>query len=151
MKALGGVALGWTQNLSWDDGLKEMVDWYTANGEQSGYWGNLSGALVAHPTGGKPSVVGTVYQNLEDLVAGHAAEEAAKNGVVVDASEEKPVFLVYGRTGWIGGKVGKLLTEQGHTWYYGSARLQDRRALAEVETSHPPRCEPSIIEFTGIV
>jgi len=27
------------------------------------YWGNLSGALVAHPTGGKPSVVGTVYQN----------------------------------------------------------------------------------------
>src|SRR5210317_1622184 len=41
------------------------------------------------------------------------------------------VFLVYGRTGWIGGKIGKLLTEQGHEWSYGSARLEDRRAVID--------------------
>jgi hypothetical protein len=34
------------------------------------------------------------------------------------------VFLVYGRTGWIGGKIGKLLTDQGHEWSYGDARLE---------------------------
>jgi len=36
------------------------------------------------------------------LVAGHAAKEAAeavKSGVAAAAGEEKPVFLVYGRTG----------------------------------------------------
>lgn len=42
-----------------------------------------------------------------------------------------PVFLVYGRTGWIGGKIGKLLTEQGHEWSYGNARIEDRQAVIE--------------------
>jgi UDP-glucose 4,6-dehydratase len=41
------------------------------------------------------------------------------------------VFLVYGRTGWIGGKIGKLLTERGHEWSYGDARLEDRRAVID--------------------
>ena len=62
------LALGWTQQVSWEDGLKETIEWYTKNDDQSGYWGNLSGALVAHPTGGKPNLVGEVYQNLEDMM-----------------------------------------------------------------------------------
>lgn len=44
--------LGWTEQVSWEDGLKETVDWYAKNGEDSGYWGDISGALVAHPLGG---------------------------------------------------------------------------------------------------
>tara|TARA_B110000444_G_scaffold247873_1_gene271038 strand:- start:92 stop:277 length:186 start_codon:yes stop_codon:yes gene_type:complete len=35
------------------------------------------------------------------------------------------VFLVYGRTGWIGGKIGKILTEQGHKWAYGDKKLRE--------------------------
>jgi UDP-glucose 4,6-dehydratase len=120
------LALGWTQNVSWEDGLKETIEWYTKNDDQSGYWGNLSGALVAHPTGGKSSVAGEVYQNLEDMMAADKAVEAAAEG-----ADKKPVFLVYGRTGWIGGKLGKILTERGHTWVYGSARLQDRRGVQD--------------------
>ena len=50
------LALGWTQKVSWEEGLKETIEWYTKNDDASGYWGNLSGALVAHPTGGKPGV-----------------------------------------------------------------------------------------------
>jgi hypothetical protein len=43
-------------------------------------------------------------------------------------------FLVYGRTGWIGGLVGDLLASQGATWEYGTARLEDRAAvLADFE------------------
>ena len=52
------LALGWTQNVSWEEGLKETIEWYTKNDEQSGYWGTSRGALVAHPTGGKSGVVG---------------------------------------------------------------------------------------------
>ncbi len=43
-------------------------------------------------------------------------------------------FLVYGRTGWIGGLVGELLASQGATWEFGTARLEDRAAvLADFE------------------
>jgi len=122
------LALGWTQKVSWEEGLKETIAWYTKHDEKSGYWGNLSGALVAHPTGGKPSAAGEVYQNLEDMMAASDAEAAGNAGA---GGEKKPIFLVYGRTGWIGGMLGKLLTEQGHTWCYGMARLQDRAGVQD--------------------
>lgn len=48
------------------------------------------------------------------------------------------VFLVYGRTGWIGGHLGELLTEGGATWEYGTARLEDRAAiLADIKRVKP--------------
>lgn len=37
-----------------------------------------------------------------------------------------PKFLVYGKTGWIGGLLGKLLEEKGLAYEYGSARLENR-------------------------
>jgi dTDP-D-glucose 4,6-dehydratase len=49
------LALGWTEQVSWKEGLKETIDWYSRNDQNSGYWGNLSSALIAHPTGGKPT------------------------------------------------------------------------------------------------
>lgn len=41
------------------------------------------------------------------------------------------IFLVYGRTGWIGGLIGELLKSQGIQWSYGEARLEDRAAILE--------------------
>ena len=38
-------------------------------------------------------------------------------------------FLVFGRSGWIGGLVGDLLESRGATWAYASARLEDRAAI----------------------
>ncbi len=121
------LALGWTQNISWEDGLKETIKWYTKNDDARGYWGNLSGALVAHPMGNKAKLVGELFSNLEDMMAADGAEKKA----VTSDGVKRPVFLVYGRTGWIGGKLGKLLTEQGHTWSYGCARLEDRQAVLD--------------------
>ena len=71
-------ALGWSQKVSWEEGLKETIGWYTKNGQGSGYWGNLSGALVAHPTGGKPTLEGEVYQSLEEMMA--AQERGGEEG-----------------------------------------------------------------------
>ena len=119
------IALGWTQKVSWEDGLKETIEWYTENDDKSGYWSNLSGALVAHPTGGLPA--GQAHSNLEDMIAADEAAAKATSG----KGEKSPVFLVYGRTGWIGGKLGKLLAEQGHIWSYGKARLEDRKAVID--------------------
>jgi len=121
------LALGWTQKVSWEEGLKETIEWYTKNDDKSGYWGNLSGALVAHPTGGKPEMAGEMYSNLEDMMN---TDESASKAAAEDG-KKLPVFLVYGRTGWIGGKLGMLLTEQGHKWSYGKARLEDRNAVLD--------------------
>lgn len=44
------------------------------------------------------------------------------------------MFLIFGRTGWIGGLVGQYLKEQGAKFEYASCRLEDRAAvLAEIE------------------
>lgn len=43
-------------------------------------------------------------------------------------------WLIYGKTGWIGGLLGEILTKQGETWAFGDARLEDRQAiLADIE------------------
>ncbi|GMH29809.1 hypothetical protein Nepgr_031652 [Nepenthes gracilis] len=42
----------------------------------------------------------------------------------------KPLkFLIYGRTGWIGGLLGKLCEAQGIDYQYGSGRLENQSSL----------------------
>ena len=73
------VALGWAQKVSWEAGLKETVEWYVEHGDESGYWGDLSGALVAHPDGrrlhgsrplGTLEGTGEVFSTFKGLVSG---------------------------------------------------------------------------------
>ena len=39
------------------------------------------------------------------------------------------VYLLYGKNGWIGGKLIELLRSQGKTVHLGDARLQDREQV----------------------
>lgn len=44
------------------------------------------------------------------------------------------VFLIFGKTGWIGGLVGGLLKEQGANFSYANCRLEDRASvMAELD------------------
>jgi len=43
---------------------------------------------------------------------GHVSQTAPDRALGADATPE-PVFLVYGRSGWIGGLVGDILKAQG--------------------------------------
>jgi hypothetical protein len=44
------------------------------------------------------------------------------------------VFLIFGKSGWIGGLVGQYLKEQGAKYEYASCRLEDRAAvISEIE------------------
>jgi len=43
------IALGWQEQMSWEDGLQRTVDWYRTN---SSRFGNIDTALVAHPRAG---------------------------------------------------------------------------------------------------
>lgn len=41
-------ALGWREENCWTDGLKETIEWYTADSRQE-YWDDCAMALLAHP------------------------------------------------------------------------------------------------------
>ncbi len=41
------------------------------------------------------------------------------------------VFLIYGKTGWIGGLVAEILVINGARWEFGTARLEDRAGILE--------------------
>jgi nucleoside-diphosphate-sugar epimerase len=49
-----------------------------------------------------------------------------------------PVYLLFGKTGWIGGKLIELLKEQGKTLHVAESRTYDRDAvLKEIELYKP--------------
>ncbi|KVH95445.1 dTDP-4-dehydrorhamnose reductase [Cynara cardunculus var. scolymus] len=56
-----------------------------------------------------------------------------------NGSPAKPFkFLIYGKTGWIGGLLGKLCESQGIQYTYGSGRLESRQTLvADLDAIKP--------------
>ncbi|KAM7258772.1 hypothetical protein ACFE04_014513 [Oxalis oulophora] len=57
-----------------------------------------------------------------------------------DDQKQQFNFLIYGRTGWIGGLLGKLCDSQSIPYSYGSGRLEDRASLlndiSDVKPTH---------------
>ncbi|KAF8379388.1 hypothetical protein HHK36_028822 [Tetracentron sinense] len=59
-------------------------------------------------------------------------------GFPSNASEKPLKFLIYGRTGWIGGLLGKLCEAQAIDFAYGSGRLENRTSLeSDLATVRP--------------
>jgi UDP-glucose 4,6-dehydratase len=147
------IKLGWQERTTWAEGLQKTKDWYTSNPD---WWGDVSGALVPHPR----SLIMPGLEKLADLQRGdeemklgEAASAAKANGGILHSLVEKiagPVknrvqdpnlkFLIYGRTGWIGGLLGKICEKQGICYEYGSGRLENRSQLekdiATVKPTH---------------
>ncbi|KAG0558167.1 hypothetical protein M758_10G008500 [Ceratodon purpureus] len=148
------VSLGWQERTSWVDGLQKTKDWYMSNPD---WWGDVSGALVPHPRAlTMPGVEKLAEMQRGEQVVEVAPEEAPKatnghtegivNGIVSKVmSPLKNVtrdpsykFLIYGRTGWLGGLLGKLCEKQGIAYEYGSGRLENRSSLeADVAAVKP--------------
>ncbi|KAM7251744.1 hypothetical protein ACFE04_023627 [Oxalis oulophora] len=131
--------LGWAERTTWNEGLKKTMDWYTQNPD---WWGDVSGALLPHPRmlmmpGGR-HFDGSEDGKDETLASGNSNQVQT---VVPPAksSEKAPYkFLIYGKTGWIGGLLGKLCDKQGIPYEYGRGRLQDRSSLvADIKSVKP--------------
>jgi hypothetical protein len=43
----------------------------------------------------------------------------------------EPVFLIFGKSGWIGGLLGDLLKENGAKFEFATARLEDRSSIIQ--------------------
>lgn len=128
--------IGWAEKTTWEDGLKRTMEWYTKNPD---YWGDVSGALLPHP---RMLMMPGIERQLDEeeiksLVAKPVITYSQKmvTPVAKPGSPRRPPtatkFLIYGRTGWIGGLLGKICDKQGIPYEYGKGRLEDRSLLMQ--------------------
>ncbi|KAL2247430.1 trifunctional UDP-glucose 4,6-dehydratase/UDP-4-keto-6-deoxy-D-glucose 3,5-epimerase/UDP-4-keto-L-rhamnose-reductase RHM1-like [Sesamum indicum] len=128
--------LGWSERTIWEEGLKKTIEWYTNN---PNWWGDVSGALLPHPRMlMMPGGIERHFDGAENYGSGKSEFTGNSNQSKMlvppsrsSPSPQKPAFkfLIYGRTGWIGGLLGKLCEKQGITYEYGKGRLEDRSQL----------------------
>uniref|UniRef100_A0A6P3YZ77 UDP-glucose 4,6-dehydratase n=1 Tax=Ziziphus jujuba TaxID=326968 RepID=A0A6P3YZ77_ZIZJJ len=123
--------LGWDERTPWHEGLRMTMEWYTRNPD---WWGNVAAALNPHP---RISLVNLSNDDAWFFQYGYRRLSRDLSGVN-DGSGLK--FLIYGRTGWIGGLLGKLCNEGGIVFEYGKGRLEDRKSIMDdirrVKPSH---------------
>ncbi|KAK3244506.1 rhm1-like protein [Cymbomonas tetramitiformis] len=110
--------LGWEETTEWADGIKKTIEWFKLHGE-SGWWEtDIGSALIAHPRAG----------------------QAPKMHTARPPSVASSKFLIFGKTGWIGGQLGDILSKSGVSFEYASCRLQEREKMAklldEVKPTH---------------
>ncbi|XP_010035897.2 trifunctional UDP-glucose 4,6-dehydratase/UDP-4-keto-6-deoxy-D-glucose 3,5-epimerase/UDP-4-keto-L-rhamnose-reductase RHM1 [Eucalyptus grandis] len=135
--------LGWFERTVWEEGLRKTMEWYVSNPD---WWGDVSGALLPHP---KMLMVPGIERKFDgpdvNNSSSYAVENHTPNGMVVrdpksSPSAQKPTlkFLIYGRTGWIGGLLGKICEKQRIPFEYGKGRLENAaQILADIQTVKP--------------
>ncbi|XP_054788215.1 trifunctional UDP-glucose 4,6-dehydratase/UDP-4-keto-6-deoxy-D-glucose 3,5-epimerase/UDP-4-keto-L-rhamnose-reductase RHM1-like [Prosopis cineraria] len=114
--------LGWEEKISWEEGLKMTIDWYKEN---PNWWGDVSTALSPHP---RFSAINLSDEPVWSFQYGFARLARSYTDIKRNSDTK---FLIYGKTGWIGGLLGKLCNEERIAWEYGNGRLEDRRSLLE--------------------
>ncbi|WOH00787.1 hypothetical protein DCAR_0520162 [Daucus carota subsp. sativus] len=126
--------LGWAERTTWEEGLKKTMDWYTSNPD---WWGDVSGALLPHPRmlmmpgGNEKHFDGSDTRDSESRFVNKsiASQASATNPKGIIPQKAAVKFLIYGRTGWIGGLLGKLCEKDGIQYEYGRGRLENRSQL----------------------
>ncbi|VFQ64362.1 unnamed protein product [Cuscuta campestris] len=123
--------LGWSERTLWEEGLKKTIEWYTNNPD---WWGDVSGALLPHPR------MLMMPAGIEKNFEGPEKYNSNETEMAPPPTSGKPAykFLIYGRTGWLGGLLGKLCEKQGIPYEYGRGRLEYRsQLLADIQSVKP--------------
>ncbi|ONI34006.1 hypothetical protein PRUPE_1G458500 [Prunus persica] len=121
--------LGWEVKTSWEEGLKLTTQWYTKNPT---WWGDVSAALHPHPS------FSVISRSNDDAWFFEYGYTRLSRTCSENSNSPALKFLIYGRTGWIGGLLGKLCKDEGIEFEYGKGRLEDRKSLLEDITRAQP-------------
>ncbi|KAJ7564472.1 hypothetical protein O6H91_02G018400 [Diphasiastrum complanatum] len=129
--------LGWSERTLWEDGLRKAIEWYTRHPD---WWGDVSGALVPHPR--MLTMSGLEKISHDDEHSARGPMSAISNDVILpskDTAHKSAIkLLIYGRTGWIGGLLGKICEKQGILYEFGAGRLENREQLKlDIAASNP--------------
>ncbi|CAL0323108.1 unnamed protein product [Lupinus luteus] len=118
--------LGWEDKTCWEEGLEMTTEWYKKN---PNWWGDVSTALNPHP---HFSAINLCDEPQWSFQYGFSRLVRSFTEIGrTNKCEGQLKFLIYGRTGWIGGLLGKLCDEDGIAWEYGKGRLEDKKSLLE--------------------
>ncbi|KAH0449136.1 hypothetical protein IEQ34_022936 [Dendrobium chrysotoxum] len=136
--------LGWSERTTWEEGLRKTMEWYTSNPD---WWGDVSGALLPHP---RMLMMPGIEKQFEGPADGNSivfqlispanqTKMVLPDSKITNSSPEKSLkFLIYGRTGWIGGLLGDICQKQGIPFEYGRGRLENRsQLLLDIQTVRP--------------
>jgi len=119
-------ALGWKEEVPWEDGLRQTIEWYRT--APTDYWVAGEVALSAHPVIGSNRPVGPGASGVKrtwDQTSPHSGK-----------TEER--FLIFGRTGWLGGMLGEICQEKGYKYQFAQSRLDQKETLErELDTVKP--------------
>ncbi|RRT41921.1 hypothetical protein B296_00028378 [Ensete ventricosum] len=125
--------IGWSERTTWEEGLKKTMEWYMSNPD---WWGDVSGALLPHPRMLMMPGIERHVDGAEEtkVTVSQLANTNSQKRMVVPTprtSSKKPhlKFLIYGKTGWIGGLLGLICEKQGLPYEYGRGRLEERSQL----------------------
>uniref|UniRef100_A0A7N0TIG6 UDP-glucose 4,6-dehydratase n=1 Tax=Kalanchoe fedtschenkoi TaxID=63787 RepID=A0A7N0TIG6_KALFE len=125
--------LGWSERTKWEDGLKKTIQWYQRNPD---FWGDVTGALLPHPR--MLMMPGDSSSSASQVVIAPATTSAAAPAPTRSDEKSPFKFLIYGRTGWIGGLLGEICAKQGIPYEYGKGRLEDRSTIiADIKAVKP--------------
>ncbi|KAL6888953.1 hypothetical protein ACP4OV_009979 [Aristida adscensionis] len=130
-------SLGWAERTPWEEGLRKTMEWYVAN---SDYWGDVSGALLPHPrTLMMPGYEGS--EDIKGIISQFTNNQTNMVAALTPTCAHQTCafkFLIYGRTGWIGGLLGKICEKQGIPYEYGKGHLEERSSLIlDIQTVKP--------------
>ncbi|PQM42492.1 trifunctional UDP-glucose 4 6-dehydratase/UDP-4-keto-6-deoxy-D-glucose 3 5-epimerase/UDP-4-keto-L-rhamnose-reductase RHM1 [Prunus yedoensis var. nudiflora] len=130
------------------------MDWYVKNPE---WWGDVSGALLPHP---KMLMVPGIERKFDGTDTGASASlcsasDSRESHMVVpppknNPSTQKPSlkFLIYGKTGWIGGLLGKICEKQGSvkpTHVFNAAGVTGRPNVDWCESHKPETIRTNVV------
>mmetsp|Transcript_48465 Transcript_48465/g.85471 ORF Transcript_48465/g.85471 Transcript_48465/m.85471 type:complete len:700 (-) Transcript_48465:15-2114(-) len=125
------ASLGWKQEFSFKEGLKKTIEWYLKVGEP--YWKgtNFDQVLVAHPraSGSEPDVISPGSNGSTAAVNGELKRKPPEivNGTAKKSKKVK--FLVFGKSGWLGGMCGRILEAKSIDYQYAKCRMQEREKV----------------------
>ncbi|KAK4787086.1 hypothetical protein SAY86_010919 [Trapa natans] len=138
--------LGWSEQTPWEEGLRKTMEWYVSNPD---WWGDVSGALLPHP---RMLMIPGIERQFDGPDVNNSAAsfvvnsprlktsafQEPKSDSTSAAEKSSMKFLIYGRTGWIGGLLGKICEKRGIPFEYGRGRLENRSSLmADIQNVKP--------------
>ena len=115
--------LGWEPKISWDVGLKQTAEWYACEDNLKG-WKNYESALEPHAV------------TVSKLGSNNLQKPLSLDQSILGMGS--PRFLVFGKTGWIGGLLGNILTERGYEWCFAKSRLENRQDICNEVNQYKP-------------
>eukprot|EP00928_Gymnodinium_smaydae_P004058 TRINITY_DN1141_c0_g1_i2.p1 TRINITY_DN1141_c0_g1~~TRINITY_DN1141_c0_g1_i2.p1 ORF type:complete len:707 (+),score=135.18 TRINITY_DN1141_c0_g1_i2:49-2121(+) len=136
-------ALGWKPQVQWEDGLRRTLEWFRS--VPDGYWPAMNSVLCAHPKESGGSILDV--DSSQKLDEGKSEEPPAKRARANTA--DLPRFLIFGRTGWLGGILGELCKQRGLEYRFAQSRLDNAQAMQEELDSFRPTHVLNAAGLTG--